>query len=110
MYEEIITKIQSSNNGVIPVHDLFNISMVNILWAITAGKRYSHDDPLQREILAKLNAVFRAGSPLGNIVSDYPVTRYLPYFRNFWKTQVETQESIMSLLRVCSKTLKHVAA
>ena len=88
------------NNGKIQIHNLFNISMVNIMWAITAGQRYHHDDPRLLEILAMINAVFRTGSPLGSLISDYPILRYFPYFKNMWKLMKEANLSISSVIKV----------
>ena len=42
---------------------LFNRSIVNVIWAITVGKRYSYDDEKLEELVGKVNKMLQTFNP-----------------------------------------------
>jgi len=69
MMEEIHCLIQdmqppneSGCERIVDFKGLFTVSVINILWLIVAGTRYSRDDPKFRQLLGNLSVLFRSGS------------------------------------------------
>lgn len=90
--------VSEAKDSVTHAHDMFGVSVVNILYAIMCGKRYKYDDEQFLDIYKKVVTTLRAGNPLGNFINDYPILRYFPIFSTVWKDLVSGQINLMSLL------------
>jgi len=51
-----VTKMLENTKGILTIDHNFAISVINIFWAMVAGRRYAHDDP---KLLAMLNLTIR---------------------------------------------------
>lgn len=65
--EEFLDKILRKKSQV-QVNHLFNNSVINVLWAIMAGTRFSHDDKDFKLLLDVLDKTFRSGGFTNKIV------------------------------------------
>ncbi len=63
LIREIATTAQSDPVGVVDFKGIFNVSVVNILWAIVGGRRYQRDDPNFNQLLANVDALLKTGNP-----------------------------------------------
>ena len=48
--------------GILP-QNVFNIAVLNIIWAMVADKRYDYDDPLIKELMMMVTDVTSALAP-----------------------------------------------
>lgn len=73
----------SSSNGIVEVDLFFTLSVINALWSMVAGARFSHDNP-ELQHLMKLNAeFFKASSFVGDFSMAFPFLReYIPWITN----------------------------
>ena len=63
LIQEVATTAQSDPVGVVDFKGIFNVSVVNILWAIVAGRRYRRDDPNFNQLVANVDALIKTGNP-----------------------------------------------
>ncbi|XP_065352558.1 uncharacterized protein LOC135947516 [Cloeon dipterum] len=77
----------------IKIADLFPVSVINILWAIMAGVRHSHDDEHFKALMHSVNEFFRNGNPSGGIMV-MPILRFLPIINAGYKRQLESAEML----------------
>lgn len=61
----------------IKVNDLFGVGVINVLWAIVAGERFSHDDDRLNELLRMIEKSFKAFDISGGMLNQMPVLRYI---------------------------------
>ncbi|CAG7822950.1 unnamed protein product [Allacma fusca] len=74
---EGLRKVAKTNGGKHRMERFFQLSLLNVVWTMLAGKRYSHDDPRLHKLL-KLNSMwFQSGNFGGGIVIAYPFLRFL---------------------------------
>lgn len=57
------------------ISGLFNISAINILWAMIGGTRLSYDDKNFKILLIHLERLFRQGNLNGGIINGVPGLR-----------------------------------
>ncbi|CAG7819689.1 unnamed protein product [Allacma fusca] len=97
LLEETDNKIKLSN-GIMSVSDAFGIPVINILWAVMAGKRYKHDDEKLKEMLRRIFESFRSQTYVNNLINDYPFLQHVPgfsgSFNQFMKTKAHTEEFV----------------
>jgi len=76
---ELMNRIkQNMGDGcqtVLPIHNFFNLSFLNVLWTLIAGVRYHHDDEKLNHLMKLLNSLFKSGSIGGGISSMFPILR-----------------------------------
>ena len=98
-------KLKLTSNATIPIHDLFGVSIVNILWTVMAGKRHSHDDEDFVNLLHNINVIFRSGTPLGNIVARFPILKHLPYIGDKNRQMEAAQRELTKFLEVLNRII-----
>ena len=89
----------------IPVHDLFGVSVINILWTVMAGKRHSHDDEEFLHLLQNINVIFRTGTPLGTLVATFPILKHLPYIGDNARKKEAAARELTKFLEVRNKLI-----
>ena len=93
-------KLKETSSSTIPIHDLFGVSVVNILWTVMAGKRHRHDDEDFVNLLQNINVIFRSGTPLGSIVARFPLLKYVPYIGDSRRKMEAAQRELTKFLEV----------
>jgi methyl farnesoate epoxidase/farnesoate epoxidase len=79
LIEEIKISASSNPDSVVDFKALFNPTLINILWAFIAGKRYKHDDEELNHLLQfEVDLFFSSGN---NVRSSLPLPAVL--LRNF---------------------------
>ena len=46
---------KSVQNNIVDLTGIFNVSVINILWAIVGGKRFERDDPIFRNLVLNVD-------------------------------------------------------
>ena len=104
--DNIKASLEKSNDSVTWVHDVFGVSLINILWAVTAGERFSHTDQKFKNILAKLTENFRSGNPLANLFEDYPILKRIPIVSRPYHKSEATSAEVKLLIQVSITEVK----
>ena len=55
---EVINSQAQKFDGVVDFCEMFNLSMVNTLWAFVGGERFQHDDPKLKELVNAVGLFF----------------------------------------------------
>jgi len=90
---DLITGIEKSAKsqaeGIVDFENLFNMSMINILWAMVGGERFNHHDIRLKQLLGIVELFFRSGNLVrsnipvpGVILRTFPKLRELLGLRN----------------------------
>lgn len=53
--DELIEELKSQNGRGISTHTIFNIAVLNSIWKIVSGERFSHHDQKLEEIMNSVN-------------------------------------------------------
>nr|CAD7262268.1 unnamed protein product [Timema shepardi] len=101
--DELSAHLKSSE--ITEVFGLFNIPVLNVLWCIMAGKRFSHDDKEFKDILERLFEAFRSGNPSGGIINMIPALRHIMPKSSGYSIIKETNTSSQQLLKNASNCL-----
>jgi len=73
LVKEIREEAESNSDNIVDFKGTFNVSVVNILWAIIGGKRFPRDDYAFRHLLASIERFFRSG----NVLRPLPVPAFI---------------------------------
>ncbi len=68
----LIATASKNKDSVVKIESTFNASIINVLWHIVASKRFDPESPRTKEVMGKLNKVFKSGfNPLSHIPGKY---------------------------------------
>nr|CAD7408709.1 unnamed protein product [Timema poppensis] len=104
IYEEVenlMKNLKKTKN--IQVGGYFNIAVVNVLWAVMAGKRFAHDDKEFVKLTRGLFRMFRAGNAAGGIMDLFPLLRYVAPSLGGYKEMKEATNDIYGFFKVLFK-------
>lgn len=73
----LIDSLRERCNEPIIMNDLFGVGVINVLWAIVAGERFSHDDDRLNELLKMIEVSFRTVDISGSMLNQLPILRYI---------------------------------
>lgn len=81
---EIRRRAETDPRCVVDFASLFNVSVVNILWAMVAGDRFKRGDARFQSLLANIQSLFRVGNQL-RAATPIPlyVMRVLPFLKQY---------------------------
>jgi methyl farnesoate epoxidase/farnesoate epoxidase len=74
---ELMKEEMSQRDGKVKVELLFNLSLLNVLWTMVAGKRFNHDDPRLQFLLDLNEKAFKAGTFGADLSIAFPFLRHL---------------------------------
>ena len=100
--QQIEKRLNQATNSVIPLHDLFAIPVINILWTVMAGKRHDHDDADFVNLIQNVRMIFREGNALGSLGTRFPLIKYLPYLGEPRRRMEAAQRELTRFLAVTS--------
>jgi methyl farnesoate epoxidase / farnesoate epoxidase len=84
----------------IPLHNLFDISILNCLWAVVAGKRFELGDSKLIKIFELQHASFRALDMSGGLINQMPFLRFIAPEKSGYNTLMATVDINYGFLRV----------
>lgn len=101
LIQDIEETSKSDPMNTVDFTNIFQSSVINILWALVAGQRYQRGDPKLRELLDTTDRFFRGGNVLR---SSIPVPIFLlrrfPSLRKFVGFHLECIEAIVKFVEV----------
>ncbi len=85
LIQEIKSSIESDPNSVVDFKGMFNLSTLNVLWAMITGSRRRRDDTQFKALLNTIDEAFRAGNSVRSQL-DLPEFLYklFPVLRNYF--------------------------
>ncbi|XP_066996047.2 methyl farnesoate epoxidase [Anabrus simplex] len=103
-FEELEKELE---NKTVQVSNLFNASVMNVLWSMMGGTRFKRGDPQLQKLLNTLNVLFRSGFFLrmtgifSLLVDVFPNifdphgTRHMKQFEEFMKKVIDQHERVL---------------
>lgn len=74
--QELVKTIKSSGSDV-ALHNMLAPCVLNVLWALTAGNRFSPSDPQLTRLLTLMTARAKAFDMAGGVLSQLPLLAWL---------------------------------
>jgi len=85
----------------IDLHNVFDISILNSLWAVVAGKRFELGDSKLLKIFEIQHASFRALDMSGGLINQMPFLRFIAPEKSGFNTIMTTINTNYGFLKVC---------
>ncbi|XP_050700522.1 cytochrome P450 2C15-like isoform X2 [Eriocheir sinensis] len=80
--DELLQLLRRRQGEKVNMEMIFNVSIVNVIWAITIGKRYSYDDPRLEELVRKTSKMGAAFNPFHPALRFAWVKKLFPNLSN----------------------------
>lgn len=94
---------RSLRGDVIPVQEegnnIFDISVMNVMWMILRGERYEPDDPKIINLMETIHKSFQIVDMSGGILNFFPFVRYFLPDKSGFRPLVETLKPLWSFLK-----------
>nr|XP_023019296.1 probable cytochrome P450 303a1 [Leptinotarsa decemlineata] len=104
LVEYIFRTIRNNDSTLFNIQSLLTVHILNSLWKMLAGVRYSAEDGKMRELQDILSELFRSLSMVGTTFSHLPILRYLAPERSGYNLYVNSHNRIWEFL---SKEIAH---
>jgi len=75
--EDLLKYLETNAKGTFPLHNVFDVAVINSLWAMLAGRRFELDDPRLTSLLQTLRNIFRNAEAAGSILNNMPFLRFV---------------------------------
>jgi hypothetical protein len=79
------------------LHDLFPVSVINVLWAMMAGERHDHEDTEFKMLLENITEFTRQGNP---IMMMLPWLRFVPIANASLKKLMHSGKILQTYIKV----------
>ncbi|KAI9553139.1 hypothetical protein GHT06_021032 [Daphnia sinensis] len=100
LIKDIENKCQSNLKRIVDFKGIFQVSVINILWAIIAGERFQRNDPKFQQLLTANELIFRAGNIVrGSIPIPALVLKHFRFVREFIGIKTELIEPIHKFIQ-----------
>ncbi|ODM98759.1 Methyl farnesoate epoxidase [Orchesella cincta] len=100
-------RMADGRQAVVCMHNYFNLSVLNVLWSMIAGTRYSHDDEKLLALLEHVDMLMKCGS-VGNLSSMFPILRKLAPKLTGEEKQLEAYKLLQNFLRELIQEKKEI--
>nr|QST15081.1 CYP370C12 protein [Diaphanosoma celebensis] len=70
---ELLSHLEENAGRPIQLSNRFNVAVVNALWSITTGQRFSQDDPEVKKRVDQMNKTIASIGTIGTLVAFFPV-------------------------------------
>lgn len=88
-------------DAIVDFENLFSMSMINILWAMVGGERFSHQDTRLKQLLGIVELFFRSGNLVrSNIPMPGFMLRVFPKLREYLGIRNDVFEPLQDFIRV----------
>lgn len=104
LVKNVIERMNENNSVIVPMNDLFNISVLNALWTMIAGTRYSPEDKTLKTLQHLLSDLLKSIDIIGCLFSQYPFLRFIAPDFSGYTCFIKTHEELWKFLR---KELEH---
>jgi hypothetical protein len=103
--QELLDVLESTmgdgQQTVLHMHNYFNLSVINVLWTLIGGIRYSHDNSNLKELLHIVDILFKSMS-IGGLSTVYPIFHKIAPSLSGRNDQVKSYRLIQEFIRVSS--------
>lgn len=82
------------------MRDAFSVPVLNTLWSMLAGIRYSPEDKELKKIQSLLTELFANIDMVGALFSQFPILRYVAPEMSGYKSFVSIHQKVWKFLRV----------
>jgi uncharacterized protein YpbB len=82
------------------MHNAFNVYILNTLWSILAGIRFSHSDAELKKLQSLLTELFANIDMVGCLFSQFPLLRFLAPTLSGYKQFMYTHQQVWIYLKV----------
>lgn len=94
-----VRRVSQSTGMIIPMHDVFGVTVLNTLWKMMAGRRYDTGDKelthLQRILTKLLREIDMIGAPF----SHFPPLRFIAPEMSGYKSFIQTHQELWAFLK-----------
>jgi methyl farnesoate epoxidase/farnesoate epoxidase len=107
--KDLVTRLRNKcNGGLTPVelHDAFDVCVLNSLWAMLAGERFSLDDTRMMELLDIVHSSFRMIDTSGGLLNQMPFLRFIAPGWSGYTRLLSVLNRMWSFLRVSNIRLE----
>lgn len=99
LVKNLIQRMEEDTSVVVEMEDVFNISVLNTLWTMLAGVRYSPQDKTLKTLQDLLSNLFKNIDVVGCLFSQFPFLRFVAPELSGYKGYIDTHEEIWKFLR-----------
>lgn len=75
--KDLMAALKKQCHQPIWMHTAFDTSVINVLWAMIAGRRYSIDDAKLKKLMQIIHDAFRAADISGGMLNQLPFLRFI---------------------------------
>lgn len=75
--EEFVEFLRKQNGNPVDMHYIFDVAVLNVLWSMTSGKRFSLTDNKPRELMSLIHKAFNFFDISGGILNQLPFLRFV---------------------------------
>lgn len=75
--KELVNILRKKCHKAIYMHDVFDVGVLNVLWAMMAGQRFNHNDYRLKKLLKIIHDSFRLLDISGGMLNQLPFLRYI---------------------------------
>jgi uncharacterized protein YpbB len=83
-----------------PMHNAFSVYILNTLWSILAGIRFSHSDTELKKLQGLLTELFANIDMVGCLFSQFPMLRFLAPKLSGYQQFMYTHQKVWTYLKV----------
>lgn len=101
LYEDIFNMVQGTKEKAVHVNmqGIFSTPVLNTLWVMMAGKRYSRDNRKLKELQQLLHKLFTTIDMVGCLFSHFPFLRFIAPYASGYRPFVQTHEHMFDFIR-----------
>lgn len=101
LIDDLKAKSAARPDCIVNFKGMFIVSVVNILWAMVAGKRYHRSDARFKQLLEDIELFFRAGDPVrANVPIPGKVLRLFPRLSRYFGLHSDMFEPLQKFVQV----------
>lgn len=91
---------------IVPMRDAFSVYVLNTLWSMLAGIRYSPEDRELKSLQELLTELFASIDMVGALFSQFPFLRYVAPEKSGYKQFVSIHERLWKFMKVSTVQIR----
>lgn len=101
LYEDIYNMVQSTSEKAVTVNmqGIFSTPVLNTLWVMMAGKRYSRENKKLKELQQLLHKLFTTIDMVGCLFSHFPFLRFIAPHASGYRPFIQTHEHMYEFIQ-----------
>lgn len=99
---EMVTAFRKKVGTEVAMHDAFGVYILNTLWSMMAGIRYTDDDMELKKLQSLLTELFANIDMVGCLFSQFPMLRFIAPEMSGYKQFIYIHQRVWEFLKVKS--------